>query len=257
MRYGNPSTKSAIEALLDAGRFSNCGCAALPARDEGVRGHVLGGIRARFRRGYGRASQANATGSAHDFALLECAGGYLDALAQSVRDAWSYEPGKKLVVSFHSIPVSFQAAGDTYPESTKATAEGWRPSWALLPKMWCSPTNRASIRANGLGLSSILSCVVWRPRVRTTLPWCAPFSRSTASRLRMKWALRRVRNSSRQRAKRAPRRRISPISRRLAQPIRLLACWRISLWRRARKAPRPRAFLSRMASLFFLACHKA
>ena len=60
--------------------------------------------------------------------------GYLDALAQSVRDAWSYEPGKKLVVSFHSIPVSFQAAGDTYPESTKATAEGLASKLDIAPE---------------------------------------------------------------------------------------------------------------------------
>lgn len=60
--------------------------------------------------------------------------GYLDALAQSVRDAWSYEPGKKLVVSFHSIPVSFQAAGDTYPESTKATAEGLASKLGIAPE---------------------------------------------------------------------------------------------------------------------------
>lgn len=48
--------------------------------------------------------------------------GYLSALARSIREAWDYVPGSKLVVSFHSIPMSHAQSGDPYPEQTLATA---------------------------------------------------------------------------------------------------------------------------------------
>ena len=248
MRYGNPSTKSAIEALLDAGVSRIVVVPLYPQETKACAGTCL----EEFERAFGEAVAERPEQTRPEVRTISHywnAPGYLDALAQSVRDAWSYEPGKKLVVSFHSIPVSFQAAGDTYPESTKATAEG------LASKLGIAPEDVVLTYQSRFDSRKWLGPFLDPERM--TLPWCAPFSRSTASRLRMRWALRRVGNSSRQRARRAPRRRISPISRRLAQPIRLLACWRISLWRRARKAPRPRAFLSRMASLFFLVCHKA
>ena len=73
MRYGNPSTKSAIEALLDAGVSRIVVVPLYPQETKACAGTCLEEFE-RARRGYGRASRANATGSAHDFALLECAG---------------------------------------------------------------------------------------------------------------------------------------------------------------------------------------
>lgn len=39
---------------------------------------------------------------------------YQHALAQSIADAWDYQPGSKLLLSFHSVPLSDLAKGDTY-----------------------------------------------------------------------------------------------------------------------------------------------
>lgn len=47
--------------------------------------------------------------------------GYLQALAGSVRHHWTWSPGDKLVVSFHSIPQSYVHKGDTYIDAARAT----------------------------------------------------------------------------------------------------------------------------------------
>ena len=133
MRYGNPSTKSAIEALLDAGVSRIVVVPLYPQETKACAGTCL----EEFERAFGEAMAERPKRMRPEVRTISHywnAPGYLDALAQSVRDAWSYEPGKKLVVSFHSIPVSFQAAGDTYPESTKATAEGLASKLDIAPE---------------------------------------------------------------------------------------------------------------------------
>ena len=133
MRYGNPSTKSAIEALLDAGVSRIVVVPLYPQETKACAGTCL----EEFERAFGEAMAERPKRMRPEVRTISHywnAPGYLDALAQSVRDAWSYEPGKKLVVSFHSIPVSFQAAGDTYPESTKATAEGLASKLGIAPE---------------------------------------------------------------------------------------------------------------------------
>lgn len=46
---------------------------------------------------------------------------YAQALAASIRDAWEYRPGSKLLLSFHSIPLADIEAGDTYVEQIEAS----------------------------------------------------------------------------------------------------------------------------------------
>ena len=123
MRYGNPSIASALDALLDAGVDQ---IVALPMYPQNTRA-CAGTCLEEFDRAF-----ASAVASRPDALRPEVrhvlhywdAPGYLDALAASVRRSWEYAAGKKLVVSFHSIPVCHQKEGDTYPESTKATALG-------------------------------------------------------------------------------------------------------------------------------------
>ncbi|MFR4802202.1 MAG: ferrochelatase [Eggerthellaceae bacterium] len=51
--------------------------------------------------------------------------GYIEALAKSVLRSWLPRAlaSSKLVVSFHSVPVSFAKRGDTYVEATRKTAQ--------------------------------------------------------------------------------------------------------------------------------------
>lgn len=39
---------------------------------------------------------------------------YVEALASSIREAWEYQPGSKVLFSFHSIPLADVEAGDAY-----------------------------------------------------------------------------------------------------------------------------------------------
>ncbi len=121
MRYGNPSIASAIGALLDSGATK---IVALPMYPQNTRA-CAGTCLEEFNRALAEAITARPGVRAPETCEIPHywnAPGYLDALAASVRRAWEYAPGKKLVVSFHSIPLCHQKAGDTYPESTKATA---------------------------------------------------------------------------------------------------------------------------------------
>ena len=123
MRYGSPSIETAVNALLDAGVGRIVALPLYPQETKACAGTCL----EEFDRALSAALASRdgvARPAVEKIPYYWNAPGYLDALAQSVRDAWMYEPGKKLVVSFHSIPESHQQAGDTYPESTKATAEG-------------------------------------------------------------------------------------------------------------------------------------
>lgn len=45
--------------------------------------------------------------------------GYASAIAQSIKDNWSYQPGSKLLLSFHSIPLRDVRNGDTYAEQVR------------------------------------------------------------------------------------------------------------------------------------------
>lgn len=132
MRYGNPSIASGVEALLDAGADR---IVALPLYPQGTRA-CAGTCLEEFERCLDAACAAR--GSARRPAVVEVdqywnAPGYLDALAESVRDAWNPQGGGRLVASFHSIPLSHAKAGDTYPESTRATMEGLVSKLGMRP----------------------------------------------------------------------------------------------------------------------------
>ena len=50
--------------------------------------------------------------------------GYIQALAASISRAWTHHPGAKLIMSFHSIPLSYVSKfHDTYLDTTAATLE--------------------------------------------------------------------------------------------------------------------------------------
>ena len=50
--------------------------------------------------------------------------GYIQALASSVRRVWTWQPGSKLIVSYHSIPLSYvEKHGDSYLCAAQATCD--------------------------------------------------------------------------------------------------------------------------------------
>lgn len=62
---------------------------------------------------------------------------YLDALAASIREQFTYIPGvTKLVFSFHSIPLKDIEAGDPYEPQTSATALGMAQRLGLRREDW-------------------------------------------------------------------------------------------------------------------------
>ena len=133
MRYGNPSVASALDALFDAGVDHIVALPMYPQDTKACAGTCLEEFDRSLEAALAVRSVA-ARPTVDKIAYYWNAPGYLDALAQSVREAWSYEPGKKLVVSFHSVPLSYQASGDTYHESTKATALGLASKLGVAPE---------------------------------------------------------------------------------------------------------------------------
>lgn len=58
--------------------------------------------------------------------------GYLDALAESVREHWEKNGrGERLLMSFHGIPQRYARAGDPYARQCRATADGLRERLGL------------------------------------------------------------------------------------------------------------------------------
>lgn len=61
---------------------------------------------------------------------------YLDALAASIKEAWSHQPSSKLLLVFHSIPLSDIKAGDTYLEQIKQSVAGIVERLSIPNKDW-------------------------------------------------------------------------------------------------------------------------
>lgn len=150
MRYGNPSIASGLEALRDADVDTIVALPLYPQHTRSCAGTCFQEFDRAFAQVYGEPSRLDASVSgfsrrASDSGFSESgapsgpgglrriprvvrvghywdAPGYMKALSDSVRRSWSYAPGSKLVVSFHSIPMSHAQAGDPYPEQTLATA---------------------------------------------------------------------------------------------------------------------------------------
>ncbi len=62
--------------------------------------------------------------------------GYLDALTSSIEEAWNYEPGAKLLFSFHSIPLRDVRNGDNYPQQVEATVEAVTKQLGIPGNSW-------------------------------------------------------------------------------------------------------------------------
>ncbi len=146
MRYGNPSAEAGLRELREAGVDT---VVVLPLYPHKTRACAVTCFE-EFDRAYAKvfgvspsAVEDAAAGAAESaFDSQEATGpdgssapprivriesyweapGYISALAAAITRSWDYTRGSKLVVSFHSIPMSHAEAGDPYPEHTLATA---------------------------------------------------------------------------------------------------------------------------------------
>ena len=63
--------------------------------------------------------------------------GYLEALANSVREHWAAHPrGEILILSFHGTPQRYADAGDPYRQQCEATAQQLAERLGLAPQEW-------------------------------------------------------------------------------------------------------------------------
>lgn len=154
MRYGAPSVDDAIDGLMEKG-FTRIACLPLfPQTSFCTTASCLDAFGAAMER-HPDASNAGALpGYAED-------AGYLGALAASIRQAWDFEPGDKLLLTFHSIPLSYTEKGDTYADEAQrgmtrlAQILGLdREDWAIAyhsrfdeSRAWLSPSPETVIDA--------------------------------------------------------------------------------------------------------------
>jgi len=153
MRYGRPSIPAGLEAL----------------RRQGVSRLIVLPLYPQY--------SATTTGSTFDAVSAELATwrevptlrfisryhthpAYLDALADSLREAWAEQPrADKLLFSFHGLPRRYAEAGDPYPRKCEATARGvaerlelGADDWLLTyqsrfgPEEWLQPYTDETLR---------------------------------------------------------------------------------------------------------------
>ncbi len=140
MRYGNPSAEAGLRELRDAGVDTIVCLPLYPQKTRACAGTCFQEFNRAFEKVFGvrpDAADATAKVASSDAAVCEIpsvprvmridhywdAPGYISALADSVRRSWEYTPSSKLVMSFHSVPMSHISAGDPYAEQTLGTLQ--------------------------------------------------------------------------------------------------------------------------------------
>jgi ferrochelatase len=116
MRYGNPSIRSALEALRDRGCTRLLVLPAYPQYFSGTTGSTFDAVASTLRR-WRRVPALRFVADYHDDPA------YVGAVAASIRELWS-EQGEpdRLLFSFHGIPVRYERAGDPYARQCRRTA---------------------------------------------------------------------------------------------------------------------------------------
>ena len=133
MRYGKPSIASALKALYEKGCKS---VVLLPLYPQYVK--VCNGTcftkaddeLALLEKQYGWKPQVKKV--EHFFENSA----YIKGLAHSVQKVWKYKKGSKLVISFHSTPVSDIKKGDPYKQQTEQTAQMLADALNLADNDW-------------------------------------------------------------------------------------------------------------------------
>ncbi len=132
MRYGNPSIASKLELLKEAGTSKLVVIPMYPQECKSCTGTILPEVKRLFD------VLADSDWSPE---LLEVRHYYdnpfyLEALSESVSQAWNPKPKSRLAVSFHSEPVKFIEDGDPYQDQINETAQKLASSLGLPDEMW-------------------------------------------------------------------------------------------------------------------------
>jgi ferrochelatase len=133
MRYGNPSTASAIDALIDWGAERILLFPMYPQYSAATTGSTYDAVYAAFPK-HRYVPALRVVPPYYDHPL------YIEALAASVRRALAQRSRKpdRILISFHGIPQRYADLGDPYPQHCEATVRalaktmGWSESDYLM-----------------------------------------------------------------------------------------------------------------------------
>ncbi|MBL8260420.1 MAG: ferrochelatase [Candidatus Competibacteraceae bacterium] len=129
MRYGNPSIKSALAQLREAGARRLLVLPLYPQYSATTTASTFDAVTAELR-SWRWLPELRFIAHYHDEP------GYLDALAESVRAARSERPGERLLFSFHGLPKRNLLAGDPYHCHCQKTARLVAERLELRPEQW-------------------------------------------------------------------------------------------------------------------------
>ncbi|OOV88953.1 ferrochelatase [Oceanospirillum linum] len=137
MTYGNPSISSALQSLDHQGVEEVIVLPLYPQYSATTTGAVFD----KLARVIAKRPEFPGISFIRDYYRRE---GYLDALAQSVKDHWQeHGRGERLLISFHGIPKRYADNGDPYPQHCHYTAEQLAARLGLKEAEWlCSFQSR-------------------------------------------------------------------------------------------------------------------
>lgn len=129
MRYGNPSIAAALAELRDAGARRLLVLPLYPQYSAATTASTFDAVTAELR-AWRWLPELRFIARYHDEP------GYLDALAESVREARREWPGERLLFSFHGLPKRTLLAGDPYHCHCQKTARLVAERLELPPEQW-------------------------------------------------------------------------------------------------------------------------
>lgn len=137
MTYGNPSMANSLQALVDRGVEEVIVLPLYPQYSATTTGAVFD----KLAKVIAKRPEFPALTFIRDYYRTD---GYLDALAQSVKDHWQEQGrGERLLISFHGIPKRYADNGDPYPKHCHHTANELAKRLDLKEGEWlCSFQSR-------------------------------------------------------------------------------------------------------------------
>ncbi len=130
MRYGNPSIRSALRELAQAGCDRILVLPLYPQYSGSTTGSTFDAIGMELEGWRSVPGLRTVRSYANDER-------YIAALAASVREHWErHGKGQRLLMSFHGIPQRYEREGDPYPIECRATAEALAAELDLDQERW-------------------------------------------------------------------------------------------------------------------------